>query len=341
MQKKRIDIVFIGDGLASLWTLYAFLEQDLSVDCDYHIQVFSDPKRPACSLHTTAQVCLRGTTKGHSELGDLLVDSHEYLSEQLKREVFTGVLTGSHYQVVDNPLGEKDKRYQSFPIKKHIEHLLLDSPQGCEFRVLPSFYFIPEQFLGDLKKKCQSKGQFKNVKLEFIKQSIDPHFTTADLFFLCDGGESSYSEQLKVKPLYGAYAQWQVPEAKWEGTSSLSVDGSNIFFRPNGEVLFGATSIQNEKCPQVHFAELENLAEKVSAQISLPFDLTAFTIENMKIGCRAKAPKRRPLFGPSSLFPDKNILVLNGLYKNGWTLAPYLGSKMAQSGAEILNSCKF
>jgi len=115
---KKVRIAIVGNGVfsrLSLWFLLKYWrEQKIDERFDggiieLHIDhISSDLEYPPTSLKTTSTVCLNGITKGHSPLGDLLVDSFSFFVREIVPQ-FAGVFPAQHH--IDYKEQDKNTRF--------------------------------------------------------------------------------------------------------------------------------------------------------------------------------------------------------------------------------------
>jgi len=329
--KTPQTFIIIGNGVAA-WRVNAELERKF-VDAK-SLRVASETFAPACSFRSTAINCLRGTQRGISALGDLIVDSHEEFCAFMNKENPDGVLKTHEYQVWDPDSQESSTKWE----RRFGAHEEFDSIEGLAlgktYRGVKSEAYLidPYQFYQ------WHIGQFNNTEeiddhvIEVTKYAGRHRIITqkgrevfADKIFLCAGHSSPVFSSLisdakclnylsRSKPVKGAYLYKAAVGS--ELNFSLALEGKHLIFR-NGDLLIGSTSENDSSITYQDAEQTRSLYDYVSKHLSDPGFLPKFDEMEIKVGVRHKGPKRTPFWGECA----ENIYGVFGLYKNGFSFS--------------------
>jgi hypothetical protein len=289
----------------------------------------------SCSTHSTAVSSLRGTTKGHSPLGDLIVEGFADFKHHVEVDRPAGVAQALQLNASS---GEKDsffKRFSESKMINHFESILFNRSYHAQLE--EAFIIHPEIYLSWLLEEAKRKIDITLVSdfvtgfeerdnlVELTTQSGEK--TIADKVLFAGGvfnrfwqGKSEFQFLEKSRPIQGSYLHFK----NYEGLSeslSITLDGHNLVFRKETkDLLLGASSEELvHELPQTE--ELKEIYDyfKASTNLSLP----PWESGEILVGLREKAPKRSPY-----LLERNRVLFVGGLYKNGFSLSSLMAKKI-------------
>lgn len=320
-----MKIAIIGNGIAA-WCINKYLrDRDSSLIID---RFGEDTHVPTCSYRTTSINCMRGTKKGISPLGDLMVDSMNEFIEFFNREKTAGICSTFEYQLWDEFDEKYTKRFDDFELIDSIENINLSHQMRCyksqAFLINP-YEFYKSLKLNSTKSPFVRELSFKDSKY-FLK--ADGYEDTYDKVILCAGLNNAIFSDLftnndaidfvkRSKPVKGDYLYLK-KEHNYP-TLSLAIKNHHLIFRPD-EILIGSTSFNENDSYLIKEDELKNLYQEVSKHVKI--ELPAYEEFQPICGVRAKGRKRMPFWGEVG----DNLYMVGGLYKNAFSFS-FLASR--------------
>jgi hypothetical protein len=171
------NILIVGDGIAAWCLQFELLRQE-----NVQITNISAPEHfPDCSTRSTSINCLRGTTKGVSPLGDLILSSFEEFENFYFKEKPSGI-----YQAIEYQLWNDHKKWE----RRYPEYLETKFETFLEKHVNNMSYYHPNEayFIDPIKLRNWFQENSKNTiyKKELVKK------ITKDLNVITDDGEYQY-----------------------------------------------------------------------------------------------------------------------------------------------------
>lgn len=329
--KSPQTFIIIGNGVAA-WRVNAELERKF-VDAKI-LRIASETFVPACSFRSTAINCLRGTQRGISALGDLIVDSHEEFCSFMDNHGPKGVTKAYEYQIWDENNPESAAKWE----RRFGAHEEFDSVEDIALRksyrgVKSEAYLIdPYQFYQWHIEQLNNTEEIDDHVIEVTKSAGRHRIITqrgreffADKIFLCAGHSSPVFSSLisdakclnylsRSKPVKGAYLYKAGVGSELD--FSLALEGKHLIFR-NGDLLIGSTSENDSSITYQDTEQTRSLYDFVSKHLSDPSFLPKYDEMEIKVGVRHKGPKRAPFWGECA----ENIYGIFGLYKNGFSFS--------------------
>lgn len=333
------EFVIIGDGIAAkvlAFYLYRQYQRPITL-------IANDQFAPKCSTRTTAINCLRGTQKGLSPLGDMLVAGHydfedfyqNYAPEGIEKTIELQLWQNNHEKWLRR-FGEC-KSYDEVPF--FTRPLTRQFEECFEGHQSEAYIFHPESFLAWL--DSQYERNFINdyvVSIEegdqYILNTHNGEKICCDKLFICTSYESSlFSHLVKdegvkrqlnhSRPVAGTYLRFKVSdfdlkEFRTQHSFSVVFDQIHFIFRSHAkDILIGSTSTNNSKNfladRQGMLSQYQRVMEILANVITLP----TFEKGELITGIRHKGQRRTPYWGEI----NKNCYAVWGLYKNGYSLA--------------------
>ena len=304
--------------------------------------ISADEFFPACSYRSTSINCLRGTKKGLSALGDLVVDSF-YKFEQFYNEFQpAGVEKAFEYQLWTQE--NADKWSRRYPESKSLEQneFLNQSVQGMDYFVQNEAYLIDPYTL-----EKWYRNRYNNIKYEtgLVKEISQDKTVVCDLWekqfdyiFICTNYATSmlakgFSQQFDYyldhcKPVAGSYLEIPLEgcDFSFDHSFSLALDKYHFIYRQAQQVLQIGSSTDN-RC-DIHLANEQKLQEIYQFVASaLQVQLPPFESFKSIAGVRHKGHKRMPFWGEIS----QGIYSVCGLYKNAYTFAYQAANELGRS----------
>ncbi len=325
------NILTIGDGIAA-WCLH---EQLLKQDGIKITNISGDDFFTPCTFKTTSTNCLRGTIKGVSPLGDLIVDSYYAFEDFYNQHLPEGVVKTVEYQCWNE--GEKwQRRYPEYlKTNEHafLKTLVKEMPECVENLA----YLIEPAKLKTWYRKRHQAIDFKNALVKEVRASKEVLYNDQvelfDEIYFCTSYASAllakgFNEKYDYildhsKPVAGSYLQMSLDGVNFtfDHDFSLALDKYHFIYRKSENILQIGSSTDNKSSVQLaNEKKLQEIYQFVAEhlQIELPA-LDSFTRHT---GIRHKGYKRLPFWGEIS----DGIYAISGLYKNAFSFA-YLAAQ--------------
>lgn len=320
-----MKIAIIGNGIAA-WCINKYLRDKhsyLIID-----RFGEDTHVPTCSYRTTSINCMRGTKKGISPLGDIIVDSmHEFI-DFFSRENSAGIYPTYEYQLWDEVDEKYTKRFDDFDLIDSIDSISLSHQMRCyksQAYLINPFKFYESLKLNKTKSPFVRELNFKDSK--YILKA-DGYEEVYDKVILCAGLNNAIFSHLftnddaidfvkRTKPVKGDYLYLK-KEHNYR-SMSLAIKNHHLIFRPN-ELLIGSTSFNENDSYLIKENDLKDLYQEVCKHVKM--ELPAYEEFQAICGVRAKGRKRMPFWGEVG----DNLYMVGGLYKNAFSFA-FLASK--------------
>jgi hypothetical protein len=321
------DILVLGNGICAQSILFEMIK-DNKFDLDNLSvgQISDNNSFLACSENTTSVVSLNGTTRGMSDLGDLIIDSYDYTVEYIKKNSLKSFKKGEHY-FLPSPKKEKLGNFvRRFGEPEEI-YFLKEAMLG---KTSENYLVDPDILKNELEAHI-SKSIIKKINSLII--SVDNNIVTcldgsmykARIIISCLG---AYTKEIfphvdvdKTKKVPGDYLVFENCQLSNENFV-LSCGHHNLVYRHFSKtVLIGGTSLHSQ-WDSVDYIEIKDQYDFYRG--ILKEKLPEFSKGKIRSGMRHKGVRRRPFAG--ELF--KNTYSLHGVYKNGYTFSFYLGRKI-------------
>jgi hypothetical protein len=312
---EKFDWVIMGEGISSEFFLYWLAKKKTK---SLKILQISSPLFQSASSKGTGLIVPFGISRGVSEFGDLLVESREFTENFIRKncsEASTS-LAVKHYG-----LKEDLNFLKRYPVVDTTGALNLFEEEGLllNWSLLKKYL---RQELGGI-----SVTRIKDTVLDFHNKNGDFEITGKEGFYtssFCFNGlgfGNSYLEKDgRGKAVAGDSCYWDCLQVLPKNCL-ITFKGYNAIQLEN-EFCFGSTTDQRGQRYQVNWQELENqyrLFSKIFSQFKFP----PLEKSMSRTGFRHKLSKRRPFWSYNSGYAQ-----INGLYKNGYILAPYLSQKL-------------
>lgn len=318
------NILVIGDGVAAWCVKYGLekLENNKVTHC-------YDQSVTPCSLRTTSINCLRGTTKGHSALGDLIVDSMSCFHDFYIEENPDGVHLGKEVQFWNSP-SQFDKRYGR-AVKTLDSEFYRTWVKGMDYYHENDAFFIDPVKLKAWFAK-NSQAIIKNAKVTKITKEKQVFFSngsdaTYDAIYICTGHKTGdiahgLNEEFDYyldhcKPVAGTYLEISLNDCDFEFPENINfvLNKNHFIYRKDQQVLQIGSTSNNKSDSLLPAAEIEEiyLFLKEHMQLNIP-SRKQF---NEQVGIRFKGHKRLPYWG--EIAPE--VFTITGLYKNAFSFA--------------------
>lgn len=320
-------LAIVGSGILGRSLLYTLAKEKKSYE---KITVFSSETFTfPCSLHSTAIVAPRGLSRGHSPLGDLLLESFSAFKEHVELDSPLGVQKVSQWTGAIDKLDTIKKRYPHGHERSSISGFTLKEnhylAQDEAFMIDPATYM--DWLLRETKKQEHFALEVIDDLVIGLNENEQIHLTTQsgrNLAFdkvVFAGGYYNHfwlphapESKLKTsKPVQGSYLEFN--HVPWSYDSfSLTCDDKNLIWNNSLKRLLIGSSSQNVSHVMPDMNELKDLYHffKELAEVELP----EFSLANIKVGIREKAQKREPY-----VVHQGRATFMGGLYKNGYSLS--------------------
>lgn len=311
------DIVIIGAGIAGLVVAKELYQKYPDLDI---LLIDGGDQLPTCSQNSTALVALRGIRPGVSPLGDEL-----HQAFYLAKEYFSTSLSATrlvHYAI--NTKNDNREKYLKRFGDTSSEFLIdgIDSRSFLDISKEEAFYIHFEEFkkevLSFLPAKSYVRDMVKNYQGEQILLLSGKKIASRVIINCTNTAQSFFNSQERIKKVQGSFLSWK--GSFFEKSFSVSIDGINLIYdQKSQKTILGSSSqeVPHYIPDKAFLRDAYDKITEVTTQLP-PFDEGA-----IHTGIRAKAPKRRAL-----LSQNKNEYIINGLYKNGYSLSFLMSAKL-------------
>jgi hypothetical protein len=333
------DLIVVGNGLAAQTFLFELLKsRDVKQSQNFSIaQIYSEEIAASCSLRSTATVCLSGIEDDVSDLGNELRDSYYLFEDFQKNYLPAGVEKVSRFVTFTN---ENDKRkmirrYKNLvgithPVfKEQMEGVCVDSYLVYP-EVLNSWFThqlsnrgitVIKNFLKNLYKCDDGTIECKLQNNEILK---------AKKIVLCTGAYAKifadffdHGDHLKdTHVVAGSYLQRSVDLNR--ASFYLTIDGHSLIYRSEENKLILGSASKNGGFVLSDHGLLNEILKIFNNLCS--FSLGSLNDFKAITGMRHKGGRRRPI--ARAIDEDKNIYMISGLYKNGYTFSHLCAKKV-------------
>lgn len=312
-------LAIIGGGIAGRTLAFTLAKEKKNYSRILFFQSESFAK--ACSWRSTAIVAPRGVTKGHSALGDFLMDSYECFKSHWLEDAPQGVYPIMQYTGALTKLDAFKTRYPQGEVVSEAGPLSLKSSMYLAYE--KAFMIDPDIYLPWLLETAKKTAPLE-VKNEFIthvennllKTQCGKSYKVDEIVFATGASTrflKNLSQDKKVlssKAVQGSYFVFSMDLG--EESFSLTLEGDNLIYHAHTKkVLVGSTTQESflEIPPTV---DLRVIYQRLSELLTIK--LPDFSQGEIKLGLREKASKREPYF-----VREKNMSFIGGLYKNGYS----------------------
>ncbi len=318
--KKFADLIVVGDGIASRALLYELFKErttPLDVLC-LSASEFSSP----CSLSSTATVCLDGITKGHSALGDMLVQAYQNFEIFHEQNRLPGVSKGTHRVELASGATPNDR-----------EQFLRRYGNNIE---MPCYFIHPHQFLKALE---QTRVRYENALVTSFQKSghlwelkdREGRLYVAPKVVWAVGSWPKAPQGIpphqSVMGHYLEYSSVQLGDESW----SLDIKGEGglkVIYRAREHELLVGTVSEKSRVETPDWALLTrklNWAKRRFPEI--PWDTLG--PHKARVGSRARGKGMQPFWGPVE--GQEGLWAVANFYKNGWSYAFLAARQLASA----------
>jgi hypothetical protein len=328
-------IIVVGDGIAAMCFIYYLIKNRPIENKIYWYSV----NQEVCSRHSTAVVALRGVEAGISPLGDYLVQGFELVSRFWQENSHLGLERVNHLQCWQggaceaSQLESMRRRFNQYQSYRQFNSL--DFNLTIEGQIEQAYLFDPENFLNNFKNHLLSLARSKSISIVFIAQIFNEYEKSDSIIIDCSGHYLLSNEKLLLdldrthypNLCIGGYYHWNDVDLGCD-SFSLTYAKRNLIYRKHQKYLQLGTGNADD---------IEERKEDLAAYLN-KFKMLLPSLNQLSLakasyreGKRVKAKKRWPIF-----YESKNIFAINGLHKNGYTLAFSLGKKMADKIIKLI-----
>ena len=282
-----------------------------------------------CSRNSTAVVALHGIKRGVSSLGDDLVEAYENTVKFIEEHNPNGVRKFERFHLCDVLSdGPKTESYQKLSQRfGNVQEL--EVMGKFHFGVREEAYvFNPLLFMNWWSDRLLENSKVSSVEDYIV--SIDAEASKAfglkenyqfQKIYDCRGASIKDAGFEKVKKTPGNYLTWEIPQLSEDIV--LTVNGHNLILDSERKVaILGGTNEANEiEAPAIGKLEVQRDSfTRLIPELEVVLDIEK---ANLSVGVRPKGPKRQPFITEVS----KNHIVVNGFYKNGYSLCHLFGKR--------------
>jgi glycine/D-amino acid oxidase-like deaminating enzyme len=325
-------LAIIGGGIAGRSLLYALSSQNSPFE---KILLFesSDFASP-CALTSTAIVAPRGVTRGHSPLGDLIIEGVEEFRSHVKNDSPEGVYPIAQYTGAITKLEQFKQRYPGGKVTSMLDQIPLK--KELYFAQEDALMIDPSLYLKWLLQKAQHKLPIEIIP-EFVTALEADHSQIlthsgkvfeADHIVFATGAMSRFWKKLAPESRVSSSSAVQGSYLEFNNihfdlpSFSLTLEGSNLIYRSHSKILLIGSTTESDTHLLASSRKLKVIYDFLSETIDL--SLPEFTQGKVLTGHREKAQKREPY-----LFTEGRISFMGGFYKNGFSLSLKQSRKLA------------
>ncbi len=325
-------LAIIGSGIAGRSLVYSLAREGKLLE---KIVLFSsDHITSPCTFNSTAVAAPRGVTKGHSALGDLLVEGLAELTEHVRTDRPLGVTAITQYNAAMENLDVFSKRF----------------PRGTESREFfraatytaeePAFLFDTRAYGDWLLSYARA---FYGTRLEEVSELVTGIRNTSpvglttlqgrvdsfDRVVFAGGAYNRFwkslapdTELATSRPVQGSYLEYQ--NVSWDRPSfSLTIEGDTIVWNRALRRLFVGSTTEELGHLFPPLGDLRSMHQRLVSRVVLP--LPSFEEGLIRVGLREKAKRRAPY-----LVERGGLVFMGGLYKNAFTVSLKISRALAR-----------
>jgi len=342
--QKYCENIVVGNGIMAKQLMFGIKDIFSDITC-----ISSKDFAPDCSSNSTSINCLRGTKRGTSKLGDLILDSHKSFESFYNKYEAHGISKSYEVQTWTN-LGDSHakwlRRYGKFEMSKEFKFSKnLSSKELCV--VNTDAYIISTKEFFNWYKKQLSSIKFKEGFVEKILKDEDNYYLTlksgcvykCKRLFLCTGYLSGEFLNLvkdlqereslaKQKKVYGHYLHYNLKKDEDCGfdlanSFSFSYDFIRLIYRKETHDFVISFPDINKNAFLFSKEPLKDMYQSFVDTLNLE-NMPSFESFILKQGIRSKGHKRMPFFGEV----NQNLFLFSGLYKNAFVFSYYFTDKL-------------
>lgn len=317
----------IGKGLAAMGVIEALIKREIDAEILWIGPRIEDLGWANCSRNSTAVVALQGIKEDISPLGDDLVEAFHKTKEFIKVNNPSGVKRADRYHLSPDDTEKLKVRFGSLESHKILN---LDFEGVYE----EAFIFDPTVFLRWWYDRLEKHPHVKLVDDFIVELTASEARGLKEDYsfdFVFDARGAFVTDQLetieKIQKVPGHYWVWEdVLDVGLNEFTVLTLFGHNLIYHHDTKrlVLGGSTEKDDISAPR-----LDQLHQQRAAFVSLfpnLDDVLCLKKAALFSGVRSKASKRRPTL----FFQNENHLIINGFYKNGYTLCHLIGERAVE-----------
>ncbi len=340
--KNTKNIIVVGNGIAAKCVVYSLNNQGFN-----NITLIADDiKAPRCSTRTTSTNCLRGTEKGVSDLGDLILKSYKDFEKFFQRHQPEGVTKSIETHTTPINTSKLDKwkrRYSVYTQKSLFDYFSRELDQKF-FSVDNEAYFVfPELFFKWFDQKLnfkQVEGFVEKIEGKSVLLKSSERIEFDELILCTSYMTKSFMDSMtedkklllaKAKPVAGTYLSFALSlfdasQINLEKDYCFRIDDIHLLVRPTaGDVLIGSSSRSTGLDFSDDTAAMIEMYERFKNYMGESLTLPSFEKADLLTGIRHKGRARRPFWGQV----NENVYAVWGLYKNAFTFAFTAGEDIA------------
>lgn len=343
MKENFSKFIVIGDGIMAKSLIFSL--KDLSSDIT---NISSNSFAPACSYTTTAINCLRGTEKGTSKLGDLILESYDNFVEFYNKHNPKGISKTIEEQnwIKDGEThGKWLRRYKEYEIKdksifynKNFSSSLAQVHTEA-YIISPNKFFnwideknniskIDDFIISVLKTDNGYRLTSQNNKVYTCeKLFICTSYLAKSFSYLCDKGEDKLSLE-KQKSVHGHYLYRKnnfKHDFILENSFCMSLDFIRLAYRKETDDFVISFVDTNKENFLVDEKKINSSFDYFRQTLNI--ELGEFKQWDLYKGIRSKGHQRVPFCKEVS----SGCFIISGLYKNAFTFSFGFSKKITNS----------
>lgn len=325
-----MKIAVIGKGLAAMGVIESLQLKYDDVEIDWIGPSIDDQGWPNCSRNSTAVVALHGIKEGLSPLGDDLYRAFFQTKDFIEKYRPAGVTKVSRYHVAKEDIDKLESRFGQLE-----RHSFFKRDYLCFFE--DAFAFNTDVFLSWWFQKLSSHSGVTSIEDYIVDILSNEAIGLKDTYRfdkVIDARGSLFPDALRpVKKVPGHYWLWENVDAfPIDENVVFTVNGHNLIYNKDESslILGGSTEKDGVLAPRK-----EQLLKQRESFLEVFSEFEAsMKIEEASLytGTRVKGPKRMPFV----FLQNENHIVVNGFYKNGYTLCHLMGQRVVESLTEVV-----
>jgi hypothetical protein len=286
-----------------------------------------------CSRNSTAVVGLHGIQAGISPLGDDLVEAFHQTKSFIEHHRPEGVRPFRRHHLCHGKESDSyEKLIQRFQTIENIHTF------NCDFLGVSEdvFVFEPMTFLSWWSQRLLKSKNLTAIEDFVVEVSPEENWVKGlkgsylfELIIDCRGSGLNNETIVNVKKTPGHYWVWDLEKSNSENFEEvvLTLNGHNLILdKSRNQAILGGSTEKNDVCAPA-LDQLVSQRNSFTQLIPSLKELLTSKEPRLFTGLRPKAPKRRPLIKKVS----SNWVVLNGFYKNGYSLCHSYGKRLLNS----------
>ncbi|MBC7539907.1 MAG: hypothetical protein H7281_13885 [Bacteriovorax sp.] len=333
------DLIVVGNGIAAQTFLFElFTKLDVKKRQNFSVaQIYSEEIAASCSLRTTATVSLSGIEEGVSDLGNELRESYFLFEEFQKTHNPAGVEKVAQVISYSNDK-DRAKMIRRYKVLKKVSHpILKEEQEGIQLNsylvqpLLFNSWFKDQLSHHDIVQKKKFLKKFTKINDGIIECELhNNEVLKTKKIVLCTGAYAKLFSEFSDETLDFKNTQ-TVPGSFLERSVNLlrpsfyvTINELNLIYRSEEQTLIVGSASSNGGIIMADYKELNGILDMFNQKCN--FSIGHLSDFKIVTGLRHKGVRRRAI--AKALDLEKNIYMISGLYKNGFTSSHLCAKKV-------------